>query len=56
MLDVLNVLNDAAEENLVTDTLYTCRNEEFTKNSTNIGRPSLFMYPPMISVRLNLGQ
>jgi hypothetical protein len=47
LLDVLNLLNDTAEEGLATDNLY----------SPNFGQPSLFMDPrrAMLSVRLNLG-
>jgi hypothetical protein len=46
LLDVLNVLNDTAEEAVATDNLF----------SPNFGRPTLFMDPrrAMVSVRLNL--
>jgi hypothetical protein len=48
LLDVLNVLNDTAEEGLGTDNLF----------SPNFGQPTLFMDPrrAMVSVRLNLGR
>jgi hypothetical protein len=48
LFDVLNVLNDTAEESLVSDNLF----------SPNLGRPSLFIDPrrAMIGVRLNLGR
>jgi hypothetical protein len=48
ILDVLNALNDTAEEALATDNLY----------SPNFGRPTVFMDPrrAMLSVRLNLGR
>ena len=48
LVDVLNVLNDDAEEELATDNLF----------SPNFGRPTVFMDPrrAMISVRLNLGR
>jgi hypothetical protein len=48
LVDVLNVLNDAAEEALATDNLF----------SPSFGQPSLFMDPrrAMIGVRLNLGR
>jgi hypothetical protein len=48
LLDVLNALNDAAEEALATDNLY----------SANFGQPTVFMDPrrAMIGVRLNLNQ
>jgi hypothetical protein len=47
-LDVLNVLNDTAEEGLATDNLF----------SQNFGRPIAFVDPrrAMVSVRLNLGR
>lgn len=46
LLDVLNVLNDTAEEAVATDNFF----------SPNFGRPTLFMDPrrAMLSVRLNL--
>jgi hypothetical protein len=46
--DVLNALNDAAEERLATDNL----------SSTNFGQPSAFVDPrrAMLGVRLNLGR
>jgi hypothetical protein len=48
LLDVLNVLNDTAEEGLATDNLF----------SPNFGRPSIFVDPRrvMIGMRLNLGR
>ena len=48
VMDVLNVLNDTAEEALATDNLF----------SSNFGRPTVFMDPrrAMLSVRLNLGR
>jgi len=48
LLDVLNALNDTAEEGLATDNLF----------SQNFGQPTAFMDPrrAMVSVRLNLGR
>ena len=48
LIDVLNVLNDDAEEELATDNLF----------SPNFGLPTVFMDPrrAMISVRVNLGR
>jgi Carboxypeptidase regulatory-like domain/TonB dependent receptor-like, beta-barrel len=48
LLDVLNALNDTAEEALATDNLF----------SPNFGHPTVFMDPrrAMLSVRLNLGR
>jgi hypothetical protein len=48
LLDILNVLNDTAEEGLTTDNLF----------SSNFGQPALFVDPrrAMVSVRLNLGR
>ena len=48
LLDVLNVLNDTAEEGLATDNLF----------SPNFGQPTLFVDPrrAMLGVRLNLGR
>jgi hypothetical protein len=48
LLDVLNVLNDSAEEALATDNLF----------SPNFGLPTVFVDPrrAMLSVRLNLGR
>ena len=48
LLDVLNVLNDTAEEGLATDNLF----------SPNFGQPTVFIDPrrAMIGVRLNLGR
>jgi hypothetical protein len=48
LLDVLNALNESAEEALTTDNLY----------SANFGQPTVFVDPRrlMIGVRLNLGR
>jgi hypothetical protein len=48
MVDVLNALNDTAEESLASENLF----------STNFGQPTSFMDPrrAMVGVRLNLGQ
>ena len=48
LVDVLNVLNDRAEEGLATDNLF----------SSNFGQPSVFIDPrrAMVGVRLNLGR
>jgi TonB dependent receptor-like, beta-barrel/Carboxypeptidase regulatory-like domain len=48
LVDVLNVLNDTAEENLATDNLY----------SPNFAQPTIFIDPrrAMLGVRLNLGR
>jgi hypothetical protein len=48
MFDILNVLNNTAEEALATDNLY----------SPNFGRPTVFIDPrrAMLGVRLNLGR
>ncbi|HEV3214334.1 MAG TPA: TonB-dependent receptor [Vicinamibacterales bacterium] len=48
LLDVLNALNDTAEEALATDNLF----------SPNFGKPAIFMDPRrvMLSARLNLGR
>jgi len=48
LLDVLNALNDTAEEALASDTLF----------SPNFNRPTVFMDPrrAMLSARLNLGR
>ena len=48
LFDVLNVLNDTAEESLATDNLF----------SPNFGRPSIFIDPrrAMIGMRLSLGR
>jgi hypothetical protein len=48
LLDVLNVLNDTAEEELATDDLF----------NRNFGRPTIFTDPrrAMVGVRLNLGR
>ena len=46
-MDVLNAFNQATEEGLATDTLYT----------PNFGQPTVFVYPRrvMLGARLNLG-
>ena len=48
MFDVLNALNDSAEEDLKTDDLY----------SSNFGLPTIFVDPrrAMLGVRINLGK
>ena len=48
LLDILNVLNDAAEEGLATDNLF----------SPNFGQPTVFVDPrrAMLGVRLHLGR
>jgi hypothetical protein len=48
LLDVLNVLNNTAEEELATDNLF----------SPNFGRPAVFVDPrrTLVGVRLNLGR
>jgi len=48
LFDVLNTLNDTAEESIATDNLF----------SPNFGRPSIFIDPrrAMIGMRLNLGR
>jgi hypothetical protein len=48
LVDVLNALNDAAEETLATDNLF----------SPNFGQPTVFMDPrrAMVGLRLNLGR
>ena len=53
LLDVLNLLNDAAEESLATETLMT-----ETVFSPTFGQPASFMDPRrvMVGVRLNLGR
>ena len=54
LLDVLNLLNDTAEEALATDVLLT----ETVKTNPDFGQPTLFMDPRrvMFGVRLNLGR
>ena len=49
IFDVLNLLNDTAEEAMATDNLFS---------STTFGKPTVFVDPrrAMISVRLNLGR
>jgi hypothetical protein len=48
LLDVLNLLNDAAEESFVSEHLF----------SANFGQPNAFMDPrrAMVGVRLTLGR
>ena len=48
LMDVLNVLNDTAEEGLGTDNFF----------SSTFGQPAVFMNPRrvMLSVRLNVGR
>ena len=54
LLDVLNVLNDTAEEALATDVLLT----ETIRSNPDFGQPTVFMDPrrAMLGVRLNLGR
>jgi Carboxypeptidase regulatory-like domain/TonB dependent receptor-like, beta-barrel len=54
LLDLLNALNDRAEEGLTTDVLVT----ETLKTNPDFGRPTVFMDPrrAMVGVRLNLGR
>jgi hypothetical protein len=54
MLDVLNALNDAAEEGLVSDLLVGERGDV----NPSFGRPNVFMDPrrAMLGVRLYLGR
>jgi hypothetical protein len=54
LLDVLNVLNDTAEEALATDVLLT----ETIRANSDFGQPTVFMDPrrAMLGVRLNLGR
>ena len=49
IFDVLNLLNDTAEEAMATDNLFS---------QTTFGKPTVFVEPrrAMISVRLNLGR
>jgi hypothetical protein len=53
LLDVLNVLNDSAEESLATETLMT-----ETQFSPTFGQPASFIDPrrAMLSVRVNIGR
>jgi hypothetical protein len=53
LVDLLNLLNDTAEEGLATDVLAT----ESAKNAT-FGQPTVFVDPrrAMVGVRLNLGR
>ncbi|HXC79785.1 MAG TPA: TonB-dependent receptor [Candidatus Acidoferrum sp.] len=57
LADVLNVLNDAAEEALATDTLFVTA-KGTTSFSPNFGKPTVFMDPrrAMLGARLNLGR
>jgi hypothetical protein len=54
ILDVLNVLNDTAEEGLVTDVQAT----ETVRRNEDFGRPSVFIDPrrAMLGVRIHLGR
>jgi carboxypeptidase family protein/TonB-dependent receptor-like protein len=54
LFDVLNALNDRAEEALVTDVLLT----ETVPSNPDFGQPTLFMDPRrvMLGVRLNVGR
>ena len=54
LLDILNVLNDTAEEGLATDVLAT----ETLKLNPEFAQPTVFMDPRrvMVGVRLNLGR
>lgn len=54
LLDVLNALNDAAEESIVTDVAVF----ELTKGSPSFAKPNAFVDPRrvMLGVRLNLGK
>ena len=47
-MDVLNALNDTAEEGLASENLF----------STNFGQPTFFMDPrrALVGIRLNLGR
>ena len=48
LMDLLNLLNDTAEEGLATDNLF----------SSTFGQPTVFMNPRrvMVSARLNVGR
>jgi hypothetical protein len=48
LLDLLNALNDTAEEGVATDNLF----------SSNFGQPTVFLDPrrALLGVRLNLGR
>ena len=54
LFDVLNALNDTAEEALATDVLLT----ETVRSNPDFGQPTLFMDPRrvMVGIRLNLGK
>ena len=54
LLDVLNLLNDTAEEGLVTDVLVT----DALAVNADFGKPNVFMDPrrAMLGLRLNLGR
>ena len=54
ILDILNVLNDTAEEAVVTDDLFG----KDEAGQSNFGRPNVFVDPrrAMVGVRLNLGR
>jgi hypothetical protein len=54
LFDILNALNDAAEESIVTDTLVT----ESIKANPSFGQPDAFVDPRrvMLGIRVNLGK
>jgi hypothetical protein len=54
LVDVLNLLNDTAEEGLVTDVLVT----DSLAVNPDFGKPNVFMDPrrAMLGVRINLGR
>jgi hypothetical protein len=54
LLDVLNALNETAEESIITDTLVSAS----VKVNPNFGRPNAFVDPRrvMLGIRLNLGR
>jgi hypothetical protein len=54
LFDILNALNDAAEESIVTDTLVT----ESIKANPSFGKPNTFVDPRrvMLGIRVNLGK
>jgi hypothetical protein len=58
LLDVLNALNDSAEEALATDVLFAIARDGSSVFSPNFGHPTVFMDPrrAMLSARLNLGR
>jgi hypothetical protein len=56
-IDILNVLNDTAEEGLANDTLFTCA-DQTCKENLDLPSPVAFVDPRrvMFGVRLNLGR